>query len=42
MRRNLPSASPARKVELIDKAGHLPHLEQPEAVIKAVRAFLGG
>jgi len=30
------------QVELIEKAGHLPHLEQPEAVIKAVRAFLGG
>ena len=30
------------RVELIDKAGHLPHLEQPETVMKAVRAFLGG
>jgi pimeloyl-ACP methyl ester carboxylesterase len=30
------------RVELIDQAGHLPHLEQPEAVAKAVRAFLGG
>ena len=29
------------RVELIDKAGHLPHLEQPETVIKAVRGFLG-
>jgi pimeloyl-ACP methyl ester carboxylesterase len=29
------------RVELIDKAGHLPHLEQPDAVAKAVRAFLG-
>jgi pimeloyl-ACP methyl ester carboxylesterase len=30
------------RVELIDQAGHLPHLEQPEAVTKAVRAFLAG
>jgi pimeloyl-ACP methyl ester carboxylesterase len=30
------------RVELVDRAGHLPHLEQPEAVTKAVRAFLGG
>ena len=28
------------RVELIDKAGHLPHLEQPETVVKAVRDFL--
>jgi pimeloyl-ACP methyl ester carboxylesterase len=28
------------RVELIDKAGHLPHLEQPDAVAKAVQAFL--
>jgi pimeloyl-ACP methyl ester carboxylesterase len=30
------------RVEMIDNAGHLPHLEQPEAVAKAVRTFLGG
>ncbi len=30
------------RVELIDQAGHLPHLEQPEAVAKAVCGFLGG
>lgn len=30
------------RVELIDKAGHLPHLEQPDAVAKAVRGFVGG
>lgn len=30
------------KVELIGKAGHLPHLEQPEAVAKAVGGFLRG
>jgi pimeloyl-ACP methyl ester carboxylesterase len=30
------------RIELIDQAGHLPHLEQPEAVAKAVRGFLAG
>ena len=30
------------KVALIDKAGHLPQLEQPDAVLKAVRGFLSG
>jgi pimeloyl-ACP methyl ester carboxylesterase len=30
------------RIELIEKAGHLPHLEQPDAVAKAVRGFLGG
>jgi pimeloyl-ACP methyl ester carboxylesterase len=30
------------RVELIERAGHLPHLEQPDAVLKAVRGFLGG
>jgi len=29
------------RIELIDQAGHLPQLEQPEAVAKAVQAFLG-
>ena len=29
------------RTELIDKAGHLPHLEQPDAVVKAVRGFIG-
>jgi pimeloyl-ACP methyl ester carboxylesterase len=29
------------RVELIDKAGHLPHLEQPDAVVQAVHKFLG-
>jgi pimeloyl-ACP methyl ester carboxylesterase len=28
--------------ELIERAGHLPHLEQPDAVIKAVGPFLRG
>jgi pimeloyl-ACP methyl ester carboxylesterase len=30
------------RVELIDKAGHLPHVEQPEAVAKAVLEFVSG
>ena len=30
------------RVELIEQAGHLPHLECPETVTKLVRAFLGG
>ena len=30
------------RVDLIDNAGHLPQLEQPEAVAKAIRGFLGG
>ena len=30
------------RVELIDKAGHLPHLEQHEPVIKAMRGFFAG
>jgi pimeloyl-ACP methyl ester carboxylesterase len=29
------------RVELVEHAGHLPHLERPEIVVKAVRAFLG-
>ena len=29
------------RIEMIDKAGHLPQLEQPDAVVKAVRGFLG-
>jgi pimeloyl-ACP methyl ester carboxylesterase len=28
------------RVELIDHAGHLPHLEQPEEVARLVRDFL--
>jgi pimeloyl-ACP methyl ester carboxylesterase len=30
------------RVELIEGAGHLPQIEQPDAVIKTMRAFLGG
>jgi pimeloyl-ACP methyl ester carboxylesterase len=29
------------RVELVDQAGHLPHLEQPEPVTQVTRAFLG-
>jgi pimeloyl-ACP methyl ester carboxylesterase len=28
------------RIELIEGAGHLPHLEQPDAVVQAVRRFL--
>jgi pimeloyl-ACP methyl ester carboxylesterase len=30
------------RIAMIDKAGHLPHLEQTDAVVKAVRGFLDG
>lgn len=30
------------KVALVGNAGHLPHLEQPQAVVKAMASFLGG
>jgi pimeloyl-ACP methyl ester carboxylesterase len=30
------------RIEMIDRAGHLPQLEQPDAVAKAVLGFLGG
>jgi len=30
------------RVELVDRAGHLPHIEQPDAVTKLVQAFVGG
>ncbi len=30
------------RVEMVENAGHLPHLEQPDAVVKTVHAFLGG
>jgi pimeloyl-ACP methyl ester carboxylesterase len=30
------------RTELVDGAGHLPHLEQPDAVAKAVHGFLSG
>ena len=33
---------PGARAELIDRAGHLAHLEQPEAVAKLMRGFLGG
>jgi pimeloyl-ACP methyl ester carboxylesterase len=28
------------RVEMVDRAGHAPHLEEPEAVAEAVRTFL--
>jgi pimeloyl-ACP methyl ester carboxylesterase len=31
---------PSARIEMIDSAGHLPQLEQPEAVVQAVRGFL--
>lgn len=33
-------AIPGAKLEMIDGAGHLPHLEQPEACVERVRAFI--
>ncbi|MPZ56799.1 MAG: alpha/beta fold hydrolase [Rhizobiales bacterium] len=30
------------RIELIEDAGHLPHLEQPDAVAKVARDFIGG
>jgi len=33
---------PFGKMQLIDDAGHLPTLEQPEAVTTALEAFLNG
>jgi len=34
-------AIPGAKLELVDGAGHLPHIEQPEAVADRVHKFLG-
>jgi pimeloyl-ACP methyl ester carboxylesterase len=33
-------AIPGAKLEMIDGAGHLPHIEQPEACAERVRAFI--
>jgi pimeloyl-ACP methyl ester carboxylesterase len=33
-------AIPGAKLEMIDGAGHLPHIEQPEACVERVRAFI--
>jgi pimeloyl-ACP methyl ester carboxylesterase len=30
------------RVEIVDQAGHAPHLEQPDAVARLVRDFLSG
>jgi pimeloyl-ACP methyl ester carboxylesterase len=32
---------PGARVETVDRAGHAPHLEQPETVARLVRDFLG-
>ena len=34
------AAIPGARLELIDGAGHFPHLEQPEAVVELVRGFV--
>jgi pimeloyl-ACP methyl ester carboxylesterase len=33
-------AIPGAKLEMINEAGHLPHIEQPEACVERVRAFI--
>jgi pimeloyl-ACP methyl ester carboxylesterase len=33
-------AIPGARLEIIERAGHFPHIEQPEAFIECVRAFL--
>jgi pimeloyl-ACP methyl ester carboxylesterase len=33
-------AIPGSRLEIIERAGHLPHVEQPEAFLERVRAFL--
>lgn len=33
-------AIPGAKLEMIDEAGHLPHIEQPETCVERVRAFI--
>jgi pimeloyl-ACP methyl ester carboxylesterase len=35
-------AIPGAKLEIVDEAGHLPHIEQPEAFVERVRAFIEG
>jgi len=34
------SAIPGARLELVERAGHFPHLEQPEAVVERIREFL--
>jgi len=34
------NAIPGARLELIERAGHCPHLEQPEAFVERVRAFI--
>jgi len=33
-------AIPGARLEIIERAGHFPHIEQPEAFVERVRAFL--
>ena len=35
------SAIPGARLQTIDRAGHFPHLEQPEALVERIRGFLG-
>lgn len=32
---------PGARAETVDQAGHAPHLEQPDAVVRLVHDFLG-
>jgi pimeloyl-ACP methyl ester carboxylesterase len=34
------NAIPGARLEIIERAGHLPHIEQPEAFVERVRAFI--
>ena len=34
------AAIPGSRLELVERAGHFPHLEQPEAVVERIRGFV--
>ncbi len=36
------SAIPGARLETIDRAGHFPHLEAPEALVERIHGFLTG
>ncbi len=38
--RDLVERMPAAKLAVIDNAGHIPHLDQPEATAAAINGFL--
>ena len=38
--RELATAIPQARLQLIDRAGHNPHAEQPAEVMRAVRGFI--